>query len=74
MFNRGDRGRALLQQVLGSPLLNSAPAPFRATVWMRAAEQAEADGQAAQARRLYEQVATAPVPQAEQARARLAKL
>ena len=74
MFNRGDRGRALLQQVLGSPLLNSAPALFRATVWMRAAQQAEADGQAAQARWLYEQVATAPVPQAEQARARLAKL
>lgn len=74
MFNRGDRGRALLQQVLGSPLLASAPAPFRATVWMRAAQQAEADGLPAQARRLYEQVAAAPVPQAEQARARLAKL
>ena len=36
MFNRGERGRALLAQVQSSPLLAAAPAPFQAEVQRRA--------------------------------------
>ncbi len=71
MFNRNERGRALLQQVLDSPLLASAPAPFRATVWLRAARLADADNKADQARAWYEKVAASGTPQAAQAQARL---
>lgn len=74
MFNRGERGRALLQQVLGSPLFDASPAPFKATVWMQAARQAEADGQGAAARQWYGRVATSGAPQADAARARLGAL
>ncbi|MFT3817417.1 MAG: hypothetical protein QM750_07310 [Rubrivivax sp.] len=36
MFNRGERGRALLAQVQSSPLLAGSPAPFQAEVQRRA--------------------------------------
>jgi hypothetical protein len=42
-----ERGRQQLDQVLGSPLLDSAPLPFRAVVWLRAARLAEDDKQPA---------------------------
>lgn len=74
MFNRKERGRKLLEQVLGSPQFETSPAPFRATVWLGAAKQAEADQQPAQARQLYEKVVASGAPQAAIARERLAKV
>ena len=71
MFNRSERGRQQLDQVLGSPLLDSAPLPFRAVVWLRAARLAEDDKQPARARQWYERVVASNAPQAGTARDRL---
>ena len=71
MFNRGERGRQQLDQVLASPLLDSAPLPFRAVVWLRAARLAEDDRQPARARQWYERVVASNAPQAPAARDRL---
>ena len=71
MFNRAERGRQQLDQVLGSPLLDRAPLPFRATVWLRAARLAEDDKQTARARQWYERVVASHAPQAAAARDRL---
>jgi len=38
MFNRGECGRSQLDAVLGHPLFDNAPAPFKAVVWLRAGE------------------------------------
>lgn len=74
MFNRGERGRKLLADVLTSAQLGAAPAAFRATVWMRAGRLAEADQQTTQARAWYERVASSNAPQAAAARSRLKEL
>lgn len=74
MFNRGDRGRKLLDDVARSPLLEAAPVAFRASVWLRAGQQAAADSQPAQARQWYEKAAGSGAPQAALARARLKEL
>ncbi len=74
MFNRGERGRKLLTDVLTSTHLAAAPAAFRATVWMRAGRLAEADQQTTQAREWYERVASSNAPQAAAARSRLKEL
>lgn len=74
MFNRGERGRALLQQVLGSPLLDQAPLPFRAAVWMRAARLAEADKLPAEAQRWYQLAADSGTPVADAAQQQLKRL
>jgi hypothetical protein len=71
MFNRGERGRKELDAVLNSPLLDAAPAPFRATVWLRAAQLAEDEGQTARQRQWLDKVAASGAPQAEAARQRL---
>lgn len=71
MFNRQERGRKLLAQVLASPLLEAAPLPFRASVWMRAAQLADETQDPAQASAWYEKVASSQAPQAEVARRRL---
>lgn len=71
MFNRTERGRKLLDQVLASALFDSAPAPFRATVWLRAAQLAEQDRQPGQARQWYEKAAASNAPQADAARSKL---
>lgn len=71
MFNRQERGRKLLAQLLASPLLEAAPLPFRASVWMRAAQLADETQDPAQARAWYEKVASSQAPQAEVARRRL---
>ncbi len=71
MFNRNERGRALLQQVLDSPLLNGTPMLFRAAVWQRAARLADADQKPEQARAWYEKLAASGTPQAADAQARL---
>ena len=74
MFNRNERGRKLLDQVLGSPLFGDSPLPFRAAVWLRAAQLSETDKQPAQARRWYELVAGSNAPQADLARSKLKAL
>jgi tetratricopeptide (TPR) repeat protein len=74
MFHRQQRGAALLQQVLGSPLLAQAPLGFQGAVWLRAGLQAQQQGQAADARRWFEQVVQRNAPQAAVARTRLAEL
>lgn len=74
MFNRGDRGRKLLADVLAHPQLAATPVPFRATVWMRVAQLADADQQRQQARQWYEKVVASGAPQAAAASARLREL
>ena len=74
MFNRQTRGRRLLDDVLQSPLLASAPLPFRGTVWLRAGVAAAADNRPADARRWFEQVIGSGAPQAATAQAKLKEL
>lgn len=74
MFNRGERGHRLLQEVLKSPLLEMAPTGFKAGVWLRAGQQASTDNQPAQARQWYEKAAATSAPQAAVARSRLKEL
>jgi hypothetical protein len=74
MFNRQTRGRRLLDEVLQSPLLASAPLPFRGTVWLRAGVAAAADNRPADARRWFEQVIGSGAPQAGSAQAKLKEL
>jgi hypothetical protein len=74
MFNRGARGRSLLEQVLQSSLLATSPLPFRGTVWLRAGVAAAADNRPADARRWFEQVVASGAPQAATAQAKLKEL
>ncbi len=74
MFNRGARGRSLLEQVLQSPLLATSPLPFRGSVWLRAGVAAAADDRPADARRWFEQVVASGAPQAASAQAKLKEL
>jgi len=74
MFNRGARGRSLLEQVLQSPQFATAPLPFRGTVWLRAGVAAAADNRPADARRWFEQVVDSGAPQTAAAQARLKEL
>jgi hypothetical protein len=74
MFHREQRGAALLEQVLKSPLFAQAPLPFQGAVWMRAAQQAQKDGKADEARRWYGEVVQRKAPQADAARAKLAEI
>lgn len=73
-FNRGDRGRKLLNDVLASPLFETAPAGFRASVWLRAGGLAEDDRQIDQARQWYERAAATDTTYAATARGRLKEL
>jgi hypothetical protein len=74
MFNRRDSGRRLLAGVLASPLFDAAPIGFRATVWLRAGQQAEADGEPAKARAFYERAAVSDAAAAAFVRGRLKEL
>jgi hypothetical protein len=74
MFNRGERGRAQLDAVLGHPLFGSAPVPFKAVVWLRAARLAEADAKPEQRRQWLQKVADSGAPQASVAREQLKAL
>ena len=74
MFNRGARGRSLLDQVLQSPQFATSPLPFRGTVWLRAGVAAAADNRPADARRWFEQVVGSGAPQAATAQAKLKEL
>jgi hypothetical protein len=73
-MNRQPRGASLLAEVLGSPLLNSAPLEFRGNVWLSAARQAAAQGQKAQARGYLDQIIRSGAPQAATAQKQLAEL
>jgi hypothetical protein len=74
MFNRGERGARLLDAVLKSPLLADAPLPFRASVWLRAADSAASAQRTDEARQWLQRVAGSGAPQAGQAQARLKAL
>ena len=74
MFNRGERGTRLLDAVLKSPLLADAPLPFRASVWLRAADSAATAQRTDEARQWLQRVAGSGAPQAGQAQARLKAL
>jgi hypothetical protein len=74
MFNRGARGAKLLDEVAHSPLLDSAPLPFRGAVWLRIAQQAQADKHPAEARRWLDKVIAAGAPQAAAAQAQIREL
>ncbi|MBI5257555.1 MAG: hypothetical protein HY855_13725 [Burkholderiales bacterium] len=74
MMNRQARGAKLLDEVLKSPLLDTAPAPFRAAVWLRAGLQAAKDGQPQAARQWLQKVADSGAPQAALAQAKLKEL
>lgn len=74
MFNRSERGAKLLDDVLKSPLLADAPLPFRASVWLRAADSAASAQRADEARQWLQRVAGSGAPQAGQAQARLKAL
>lgn len=71
MFNRHPRGVRLLDEVLQHPLFASAPLPFRATVWMFAAEQAARDKRPEHARQWLQRVVASGAPQAAHAQSKL---
>ncbi len=74
MFHRRERGQQLMKQVLGSPLFAGAPLPFRGTVWLRAGLAAQADGNAAEARRVWQLAVDQHAPQAAEAQRHLQEL
>ncbi len=71
MFNRGPRGRLLLEEIQASPLFGKAPGGFQGAVLMRAARQAEQAKDLPRARGLYQQVVARQLPQATAAQAAL---
>jgi len=70
-MKRGARGAKLLAEVQASPLFAGSPLPFKADVWMRAADQALNDQQPQEARRLLGEVVASHAPQAEAAKTKL---
>ena len=74
MFNRQVRGEALLEDLLKNPLLESAPAGFKATVWLQAAKEATKVKNFEQTRHWLNKVAGSGAPQAALAQARLKDL
>jgi hypothetical protein len=73
-MNRSARGAKLLGEVLGSPLLASAPLVFRADVWLAAARLAIREQRPDDARKYLDWVVKADAPQAAAARAQLKAL
>lgn len=71
LFHRGERGAALLAEVAASPLLEQAPLPFRAGVWLRAAQAALKAERKDEARAWLQKVAASGAPQAAAAQAQL---
>lgn len=74
MFNRSARGAKLLDELVHSPQLASAPPRFQAAVWLRAGEQALKAQHVDEARRWFERAAASGAPQAAAAQARLKSL
>ena len=73
-MNKGARGAKLLNEVLASPLLATAPLEFRAAVWLAGAKQAVKDKRLDDARHYLNEVIQANAPQADAARAQLKAL
>lgn len=74
MFNRQARGAKLLDDVARSPLLDAAPLPFKAGVWLRAGQEAAKAGKTDDARQWLQKAAASGAPQAAAAQARLKEL
>lgn len=74
MFNRHARGEKLLGEVLNHPLMAASPTPFKASVWLLAAQEAQQAKRPADARRLLQQTIASGAPQAAAARAMLKEL
>ena len=70
-MNRGARAAKLLDEMLASPLLASAPLGFRGEVWLTAAHLATQEHRLQDARKYLGEVIKANAPQAEAARAQL---
>ena len=73
-MNRGARGAALLDEVLKSPALATAPLGFRGNVWLGAARQAAAQGRKEEARSYLNTIIGSNAPQSAAARQQLAAL
>ena len=73
-MNRNERGAKLLGEVVDSPLLASAPLPFKGSVWLSAAKQATKTKNTAEAKRLLDLIVQQQAPQAAQAEALLKNL
>lgn len=74
MFKRHDRGERLLAEVLQHPALDAAPLSFKASVWMRAGQQAAQAKRADEARQWLQKAASSGTPLAAAAQARLKEL
>jgi hypothetical protein len=73
-FGRREQGVKLLGDVLGSPLFDAAPLPFRGAVWLRAARVAGDDAKPEQARQYLNAIIENNAPQATEARAQLEQI
>ena len=73
-MNRGARGTRLLGEVLSHSLFAASPLGFKGSVWLKAANVAVQDKRPDEARKYLNEVILAKAPQAEAARAQLAKL
>ena len=74
MFNRGDRGARLMDELLKSALLAAAPLAFRGAVWLSAADDAARAQRADESRQWLHKLAASGAPQAAAAQARLKAL
>jgi hypothetical protein len=73
-MNRAARGSRLLQEITDNSAFASAPLRFRGDVWMKAANHAAQEQHTPEARKFLETVIQSGAPQADAARAQLAKL
>ncbi len=73
-MNRGERGAKLLGEVVASPLLATAPLPFRGSVWLTAAKEANKAKNPTEAKRYLDLIVQQQAPQAAQAQALLKSL
>ena len=70
-MNRNERGTKLLGEVVAHPLLATAPLPFRGSVWLSAAKEANKAKNTVEAKRLLDLIVQQQAPQAPQAQALL---
>lgn len=73
-MNRNERGAKLLGEVVQHPLLATAPLPFRGSVWLTAAKEANKAKNTTEAKRYLDLIVQQQAPQAAQAQAMLKTL
>ena len=73
-MNRNERGTKLLGEVVQHPLLATAPLPFRGSVWLSAAKEANKAKNTAEAKRYLDLIVQQQAPQAAQAQTLLQNL